>query len=1573
MEGRGHDRHLQRIIDQAGDSGGFYNHYQRTSSISFPSAEPHNTEWSFGPGPRHTPQEPSTFADPAQPYFDTPRPPLPASNTSHSRLSFPPRGLYNQPSREPRTITNADNHFRFAQNLHQNVPISQQPPPRPAIAQQTDTISQIANAMLHGKQISQPRTGPEPIDYRQPPQPRQPNPLQPQMQQITPPFNLNGLIHTPDNISRASSSPFGQPSSPTARVSLRRATNREAPVVAQDAFVEYTDEPRTLLNQIVPHINRYQRSSTPSQHTTYSHQNVSREDPQSRTLALDHAPPIAHGIQLVSTYELPDRTRQVFPFQLFNAVQSKSFTPIYKTNDNVVISSPTGSGKTALLELAICRAIEGHGSGQFKIVYQAPTKSLCSERMRDWTKKFSHLNLSCAELTGDTSQAEMARVRAASIIITTPEKWDSITRKWTDHHKLVQMVKLFLIDEVHILKDPRGATLETVVSRMKSIGADVRFVALSATVPNSHDIAVWLGRDPTNHQFPAHREIFGEEFRPVKLQKHVYGFEGGYNDYAFEKILDGKLPNLIKKHTHKKPMMVFCFTRKSCEATATLLADWWTRSKVVDRAWPAPSGRTVVGNKEVQDLITSGVAFHHAGLEQDDRHTIENAFLKGDISVICCTSTLAVGVNLPCHLVVLKGTVCFQNDGLAEYSDLEVMQMLGRAGRPQFDDSAVAIIMTKNDKQGRYEKMISGRDILESTLHLNLIEHLNSEIGLGTVNSLYKAKTWLSGTFLAVRMRQNPNYYNIDGILPGGDTDKRLEQVCERDIKLLQDNELITSGDRIRCTEYGEAMSRYMVQFETMKLLLRIPKHAKTEEILHILCQATEFEDMRIKPKERACLREYNKSPFTKFPIKGTINTAAHKVSLLIQAQLGGIEHPGEKDFPVLRRQFSTEKAVIFERIQRLIRCVIDCKAFDCDAIATRHALDLARSLSAGYWETSNLQLRQIPQFGPVAVRKLVSNNINSIEKLASLDTASIERYVSKNPPFGRKTQELLASFPRLTVASQIIGRAIIKPGQKPKVNVKAIIGFANAKVPVWAGRRPSLTFMAETSDGALVHFWRGNVLKLEKGYELMFMVELSDSAEIIKCWIACDDIVGTLRSSVLTHNISVSEFPAVPKETRLQKGPSTRRDSFSDNEFWDDDIRDEDLLAANIVIKKPENHRDSDNFPDVDDYDHTPAGSVAKFAKSAPVLEPFQMANGKWSCNHSCRDGNLLKSGQPCKHKCCHEGLDKPKILRKSSIGTSQQSLSSKEASIKGGEGQAQKQFMENSQAKRLNSKATASNQSKTMANGKAANKSKLSNPKLKEMKPWDDNSDDLEILDMAQDLAPVSYADFAPHDFRKLNTLHNSVQKNQPKFTSLPKQKPQFDYGSGKEARLPFHPNSENDDDVFGSDDEVDLPSPSILLGGQRKSSSPLKTGPVHLTYQEESDISSFQDESLASLEAGMIGLSDSMVLRESTPRIDSSFANKVFDFDAYQNDGQVQAEETDTTENALLLEAPADLSVAKRHLKRELSSSPDELEVKHRRISNSQLVQAPPQIPSVPAWVDEFDSELIEGLKGIVDFID
>lgn len=103
--------------------------------------------------------------------------------------------------------------------------------------------------------------------------------------------------------------------------------------------------------------------------------------------------------------------------------------------------------------------------------------------------------------------------------------------------------------------------------------------------------------------------------------------------------------------------------------------------------------------------------------------------MNGDLNVICCTGTLAVGVNLPCHLVIIKNTAAYTSEGMKEYSDLEVMQMLGRAGRPQFDNTAVAVIMTRLEKVKKYEKMVSGQEILESWY----IHFKNSESSLTIV------------------------------------------------------------------------------------------------------------------------------------------------------------------------------------------------------------------------------------------------------------------------------------------------------------------------------------------------------------------------------------------------------------------------------------------------------------------------------------------------------------------------------------------------------------------------------------------------------------------------------------------------------------------------------------------------------------------------------------------------------------------------------------------------------------------------------------------------------------------------
>jgi ATP-dependent DNA helicase HFM1/MER3 len=193
-----------------------------------------------------------------------------------------------------------------------------------------------------------------------------------------------------------------------------------------------------------------------------------------------------------------------------------------------------------------------------------------------------------------------------------------------------------------------------------------------------------------------------------------------------------------------------------------------------------------------------------------------------------------VGVNLPCHLVIVKNTVSWQEGGCREYSDLQMMQMLGRAGRPQFGDRAVAVILTKTERVQHYEKLISGTEQLESCLHLNLINHINAEINLGTVTDLDTAAKWLAGTFLFVRMERNPTRYRLRENANRYDEDRMLREICERDIKLLQEYDLVSSENKLTSTVFGDAMAKYYVKFETMKVLLALPERAKLSEIVSL-------------------------------------------------------------------------------------------------------------------------------------------------------------------------------------------------------------------------------------------------------------------------------------------------------------------------------------------------------------------------------------------------------------------------------------------------------------------------------------------------------------------------------------------------------------------------------------------------------------------------------------------------------------------------------------------------------------------------------------------------------------------
>ncbi|ROW01252.1 hypothetical protein VMCG_05899 [Cytospora schulzeri] len=997
-------------------------------------------------------------------------------------------------------------------------------------------------------------------------------------------------------------------------------------------------------------------------------------------LALDHAPPIANGIKLVNPREvLPDRFRTVFPYDLFNAVQSKCFESVYGTNNNVVISAPTGSGKTAILELAICKLAHSRGNGNFKIVYLSPLKALCSERASDWKKKFAPLAMEVAELTGDTSQVEMTRVRQASIIITTPEKWDSITRSWTDHRKLLDLVELFLIDEVHLLNDTRGSTIEAVVSRMKIRGTNVRFIALSATVPNLDDVARWLGNKSSDAEhIPAHQEKFGEEFRPVKLQKFVYGFDKRMNDFQFDDFLNDQLYLHISKHSQKKPILVFCPSRKSCQKAANKLAEEWNERQPQARPWPGPreQQRIPVISPELQEIVRYGVSFHHAGLDIQDRKAIEQAFLDGRLSVICCTSTLAMGLNLPCHMVVLKGTKGYQEGGLEELSDLEVMQMLGRAGRPQFGNSAVAVVLTRSGQRRHYEDMGTSQQILESTLHQNLIEHLNSEINLGTFQDLTNAKQWLEGTFLAIRLCQHPAYYKLTGTAPNTTPlDDKLEKICKADITKLREVGLITSGETFRSTDYGRAMSKFVIRFNSMKKILEIPRGAKMEQLLNAICEAEEFKDIRWKSHERDVFRDLNKDHFIAYPIKETVSTTAHKAYLLIQVELGNVNLSNVPEY--IRRPMMAETKAVLETMHRLVRAVVECKASDSDGATCRIALELERSMAAKAWEGRSIQLTQVPQVGPVLMRKFVAAGITTIHALAEAATGDIERIASRNPPFGKKIMDELEAFPRLTLETRITGHKPRNPGEMPVARIDAALGFSNEKGKLkWHGRIPSVTFMAETTEGELAYWWRGSLRKFKEEdgnkVSLQFEVELTNCTEEIICHFACDEIVGTIVSGKLHHDLPASVFPPKPcqQNTAESRKPATKIPATAS--WLDDEIDDGDMLG---VIQETTTGQEYDLPDDLDDEDLWPVidrdGNLERDGQ-APQKEtttkqkereqfqattaendtwqPVKLPNGKYKCNHHCADAGVKRSGRACTHKCCRDGVDNPRKPKKTS-----------------------------------------------------------------------------------------------------------------------------------------------------------------------------------------------------------------------------------------------------------------------------------------------------------------------------------
>jgi pre-mRNA-splicing helicase BRR2 len=381
-------------------------------------------------------------------------------------------------------------------------------------------------------------------------------------------------------------------------------------------------------------------------------------------------------------------------------------------------------------------------------------KALVQEQVAAFSKRFAALNIRVAELTGD-SQLTKQQISETQIIVTTPEKWDVITRKSTDT-SYTNLVRLIIVDEIHLLHDDRGPVLESILARTirrsDQTHDEVRVVGLSATLPNYKDVAAFLRVDVKKGLF-----YFDATYRPVGLKQQFIGVTEKkaikrlqtINEVCYEKVLN---------QAGKSQTLVFVHSRKETAKTARFLRDMAMEKETLTQFInPEGASREVLLHEaneckdpNLKDLLAFGFGIHHAGMTKDDRATVEELFLEGHIQVLVCTATLAWGVNLPAHTVIIKGTQIYnpEKGKWAELSPQDVLQMLGRAGRPQFDTYGEGIIITNHGELQYYTSLMNQQLPIESQFVSRMVDNLNAEIVLGTVRNRDEGVQWLGYTYL---------------------------------------------------------------------------------------------------------------------------------------------------------------------------------------------------------------------------------------------------------------------------------------------------------------------------------------------------------------------------------------------------------------------------------------------------------------------------------------------------------------------------------------------------------------------------------------------------------------------------------------------------------------------------------------------------------------------------------------------------------------------------------------------------------------------------------------------------------
>ncbi|MHA2192250.1 MAG: DEAD/DEAH box helicase [Candidatus Thorarchaeota archaeon] len=513
--------------------------------------------------------------------------------------------------------------------------------------------------------------------------------------------------------------------------------------------------------------------------------------------------------------------------------------------NNLVLAVPTSAGKTLVSEICMLKSIlDGRG----KALYLVPLRSLAREKYSEF-KKYESLGITIAMSIGDYDSPGI-RLKEADIVVLTTERADSLVRHRT---QWLEDVGIIVVDEVHLVNDSkRGPTLEMVIAKMMQSLPNLQIVALSATISNSDRIAEWLNA-----------ELVTSTWRPVPLR------EGIYFDNKISFILDGRSKSIPRRRPEivsdvvcdildeKGQALVFVSSRRSTVAVAKKIASsvrpylsvdaQELLTKAAKKLSKRPSAPEAT--KTLARVIASGVAFHHAGLDNNERTLVEDFFKDDMLKVVIATPTLAAGVNLPARRVVIRDYRRFeQGRGSYTIPVLEYKQMAGRAGRPKYDSYGEAILIAKSELERDAltdEYVLAEPERITSKLASPsaLRSHLLASIATDMTRNREEVDSLIKGTFFSCQFDPLEIQHHVSSALI-----------------FLQDGQLIesTESGAYSATPLGRRASRLYIDPYTAILLrdaLSETKEVTPIGALHLICHTP---DQQVTYLTRTDFDEYD-------------------------------------------------------------------------------------------------------------------------------------------------------------------------------------------------------------------------------------------------------------------------------------------------------------------------------------------------------------------------------------------------------------------------------------------------------------------------------------------------------------------------------------------------------------------------------------------------------------------------------------------------------------------------------------------------------------------------------------------